>query len=147
MVKCIFSIFLKKISINISFRHRETMSAEDTIVNLHRMFQIQKKLIDTIKKDKPEFFQDPEPFSGYRLFMLSSFLQHEAEELKMETKWKWWKAQENYKIDMENRKVEIADMWHVLIQISIEAGMDANDVFNSFYRKHQENLQRQENRY
>lgn len=123
------------------------MSADDTIVNLHRMFQIQQKLIDTIKKDKPEFFTAPEPFEGYRLFMLASFMQHEAEELKMETKWKWWKAKENYKIDLENRKVEIADLWHVLIQLTMECGMDANDVFNEFYKKHRENLDRQERRY
>jgi len=117
------------------------------IVNLNSMFYTQKKLIDTIKKDKPEFFTAPEPFEGYRIFMLCSFLQHEAEELKMETKWKWWKAKENYKIDLENRKVEIADLWHVLIQISIEAGMDAYDVINAFSDKHDENMNRQSRRY
>ncbi len=118
-----------------------------SFVNLDTMFYAQKKLIDKIKQDKPEFFKDPEPWEGYRLFILASFLQHEAEELKMETKWKYWKAPENYKIDLENRLVEIADLWHVLIQISIEAGLSADDVMYHFNKKHDENMNRQTNRY
>jgi len=118
-----------------------------SFVNLDTMFYAQKKLINKIKEDKPEFFKDPEPWEGYRLHMLCSFLQHEAEELKMETKWKWWKAPENYKIDYQNRKVEIVDLWHVLIQISIEAGMTADDVLAEFYKKHDANIKRQDDRY
>lgn len=117
-----------------------------SFVNLDTMFYTQQKLIDKIKSDKPEFFEK-ESFTGERLFKLCSFLIHEAVELQQETKWKWWKAPENYKIDLKNREVEIADLWHVLIQISIEAGMSADDVLAAFYRKHEENLDRQERRY
>ena len=118
-----------------------------SFVNLDTMFYTQKKLIDKIKKDKPEFFTMKEPFEGYRLYMLCGFLAHEAQELQMETKWKWWKAKENYNIDMENRNVEIADLWHVLIQISIEAGLTADDVMWHFNKKHDENISRQDRRY
>ena len=118
-----------------------------SFVNLDEMFYTQRKLIDKIKSDKPEFFKDPEPWEGYRIFILASFLQHEAEELKMETKWKYWKAPENYKIDLENRKVEIADMWHVLIQLTMEVGMSPEDILSAFNNKHRENMDRQERRY
>lgn len=118
-----------------------------SIVNLDTMFYAQKKLIDKIKKDKPDFWEQPEKFEGERIFRLCSFLIHEAVELQYDTKHKWWKAPENYKIDYENRKVEIADLFHVLIQLSIEVGMDANDVYNAFMTKHEENVQRQEDRY
>ena len=38
-----------------------------SFVNLDEMFYIQKKLINKIKEDKPEFFKDPEPWEGYRI--------------------------------------------------------------------------------
>src|SRR5687768_11017366 len=116
-------------------------------ITLDEMFSTQRKLIDKIKSDKPDFWNTPEKFEGERIFRLCAFLIHEAVELQQETKWKHWKAPENYNIDLDNRKVEIADMWHVLIQISIEAGMDANVVFNEFYKKHKENIDRQSRRY
>ena len=117
-----------------------------SFVNLDTMFYTQKKLIDTIKKDKPQFWEK-ESFDGERIFKLCSFLIHEAVELQQECAWKWWKAPENYKLDYENRKVEIADLWHVLIQISIEAGLTADDVMWHFNKKHEENISRQERRY
>lgn len=117
------------------------------LVTLDELWDRQTVLIDKIKQDKPDFFTMPEPFPGYRLFMLLSFMIHEAVECQQETKWKWWKALENYKIDEANIPVEIADMWHVLIQISMEAGMDVQAVLKAFMDKHQENLNRQERRY
>jgi NTP pyrophosphatase (non-canonical NTP hydrolase) len=118
-----------------------------SFVNLDTMFYAQKKLIDKIKEDKPEFFKDPEPWEGYRIFTLCSFLIHEAVELQQECKWKYWKAPENYKIDYENRNVEIADLWHVLIQLSMECGLTADDVMYHFNKKHNANIKRQEDRY
>lgn len=118
-----------------------------TLVNLETFWDRQAILIEKIKKDKPGFFTDPEPFEGYRMFMLCSFMIHEAVELQQETKWKWWKALENYKINKDNIPVEIADMWHVLVQISMEAGMDVVAVMEAFLSKHEENLNRQERRY
>lgn len=118
-----------------------------SFVSLDEMFRTQHKLIDKIKKDKPEFFQDPEPWEGYRKFMLCSFLIHEAVEFQQETKWKWWKAPENYKVDLDNIPVELADLWHVLIQLSIECGYSEDDVRSFFNNKHKENMNRQERRY
>ena len=117
-----------------------------SFVNLDTMFYTQQKLIDKIKKDKPEFWEK-ESFEGERIFRLCSFLIHEAVELQQETKWKHWKAPENFKIDYENRNVEIADLWHVLIQLSMECGLTADDVIWHFNKKHEANIKRQEDRY
>lgn len=118
-----------------------------SFVNLDTMFYAQRKLIDKIKQDKPEFFKDPEPWEGYRKFILCSFLIHEAVELQQETKWKYWKAPENYKVDYDNIPVELADLWHVLIQLTMECGYTPDDILSFFQKKHEENLQRQEVRY
>jgi dimeric dUTPase (all-alpha-NTP-PPase superfamily) len=117
------------------------------MIDLEDLFEKQRHLIAKIREDKPEFFLAPEPFEGYRIYMLASFLQHECEEFKMETKWKWWKAKENYNIDKENRKVEIADMWHVLMQLTMEVGMTPEDIAEAYYKKWKENFKRQEERY
>lgn len=117
-----------------------------SFVSLDELFSKQRVLIDKIKSDKPDFW-GPEKFEGERIFRLCSFLIHEAVELQQETKWKHWKAIENYKIDYANRAVEIADLWHVLIQLTMECGMSPEDVLAAFNNKHLENLNRQERRY
>jgi NTP pyrophosphatase (non-canonical NTP hydrolase) len=118
-----------------------------SFVNLDEMFYTQRKLIDKIKSDKPDFWEKKESFEGERIFRLCSFLIHEAVELQQETQWKHWKAKENYKIDYENRKVEIADLWHVLIQLTMECGMSPEDILSAFNNKHKENMDRQQRRY
>lgn len=123
------------------------MSKIKHAVLLEDFWSYQTVLIEKIKKDKPGFFTDPEPFKGYRLFMLLSFMIHEAVECQQETQWKWWKAKENYKTDPDNIPVEIADMWHVLVQITMEAGLDPHSLFQAFMDKHKENLNRQDRRY
>lgn len=117
-----------------------------SFVNLDDMFFTQRRLIEKIKADKPDFW-GPEKFEGERIFRLCAFLIQEAVELQFETKHKWWKAPENYKIDYDNRKVEIADLWHVLIQLTMECGMSPEDILAAFNNKHRENMDRQERRY
>lgn len=124
-----------------------TIEEPKALFSLRLLFDKQQELIDKIKSDKPDFWEKPEKFEGERIFRLCSFLIHEAVELQQETKWKHWKAPENYKIDYENRKVEIADLWHVLIQLSMECGMNADDVIKAFLDKHEENKDRQVRRY
>jgi NTP pyrophosphatase (non-canonical NTP hydrolase) len=116
------------------------------VVDLEEIFNIQQKLVDKIKQDKPAFWT-VETFEGYRIFMLCSFLVHEAVELQKETKWKWWRAKENYIVDEKNIPVELADLWHVLIQLTQEAGFNADDVMNIYKEKNKENVDRQERRY
>lgn len=113
---------------------------------LKDIFTMQLDLMDKIKEDKPDFWSN-EKYEGERINRLCSFLIHEAVELQQETKWKWWKASENYEVDYENRKVEIADLWHVLIQLTMECGMDAEDIIEAYEKKWRANLKRQEDRY
>ena len=53
--------------------------------------------------------------------MLASALLHEVIEVQRETNWKWWKTTE--KISMERCQKEVIDIWHFVIQLSMEAGM------------------------
>lgn len=105
-----------------------------------------KKDINNNNKNKMNNLYDiEEPFEGYRIFMLSSALIHEAIELQRETNWKWWKKRDQLN---ENKiQEEIIDLWHFLIQISIEVGLDSETVVEKYIEKNLKNIKRQENDY
>jgi dimeric dUTPase (all-alpha-NTP-PPase superfamily) len=86
-----------------------------------------------------------EPFSGYRIFMLSSALLHEVVELQRETGWKWWKTDKGIKD--QRVKEEVIDLWHFLIQLSIEAGLDPELLVSKYIEKNKENTKRQQQGY
>lgn len=100
-----------------------------------------KKQLENNKNKMENLYEIREPFEGYRIFMLSTALVHEAIELQRETNWKWWKKESK----MHNDKIqeEIIDIWHFLIQISIEAGLDSEKLVEKYIEKNQENLKRQ----
>lgn len=88
-----------------------------------------------------KLYEMKEPFSGYKIFMISSALVHEAIELQRETNWKWWK--EDKTVDKEKLQEEIIDLWHFLIQLSIEAGFEPQTLISKYMEKNKENTGRQ----
>jgi dimeric dUTPase (all-alpha-NTP-PPase superfamily) len=100
-----------------------------------------KKNIGDSDNRMKNLYNVKEPFDGYRVFMLSTALVHEAIELQRETNWKWWKKESV--MDKEKIQEEIIDIWHFLIQISIESGMDSKKIMEKYMEKNEENLKRQ----
>jgi dimeric dUTPase (all-alpha-NTP-PPase superfamily) len=90
-------------------------------------------------------YETSEPFSGYRIFMLCSALLHEVVELQRETGWKWWKTEKA--IEKERIQEEVIDLWHFLIQLSIEAGLDPDLLISKYIEKNKENTKRQQKGY
>jgi dimeric dUTPase (all-alpha-NTP-PPase superfamily) len=103
--------------------------------------ELYKKQLDNSENKMKNLYKIKEPFEGYRLFMLSTALVHEAIELQRETNWKWWKKENS----LESKKIqeEIIDIWHFLIQLSIEAGLDSRKLIELYIKKNKENLNRQ----
>jgi dimeric dUTPase (all-alpha-NTP-PPase superfamily) len=126
---------------------------------LEFLFNAQKSLIsqDYLKSEKvdgtsqsPEnkmkrLYETSEPFSGYRIFMLSSALLHEVVELQRETGWKWWKTEKV--IEGQRIQEEVIDLWHFLIQLSIEAGLDPELLISKYIEKNKVNTKRQQQGY
>ena len=100
-----------------------------------------KKQLENTENKMKNLYEIKEPFDGYRLFMLSTALVHEAIELQRETNWKWWKKE--IKTNDEKIQEEIIDIWHFLIQLSIEAGLDSKKLIEKYMQKNEENLKRQ----
>ena len=110
----------------------------------NELFKKQLENSTAVNKMK-NLYEIKEPFDGYRIFMLSTALLHEAVELQRETNWKWWKKET--KTDIDKVQGEIIDMWHFMIQVSIEAGLDPKRLIEKYMEKNRENLARQERGY
>ena len=107
-----------------------------------RINSSEKIPLDTTPENKmKKLYEMKEPFSGYRIFMISSALVHEAIELQRETNWKWWKKDKT--VDNEKLQEEIIDLWHFLIQLSIEAGFEPQILISKYMEKNKENTGRQ----
>ena len=68
----------------------------------------------------------------------------EAGELLDAAHFQWWKNPRP--IDREHLKEEAVDVFHFAVSIALAAGMDAEELFERFLRKHQENIDRQQGR-
>lgn len=72
-------------------------------------------------------------------------MSQEIAELTDSVPWKWWAKYQ--KFDQQNARVEVVDLFHFLISLAQVLGMSAEDVFNSYVKKHEVNLKRQESGY
>jgi dimeric dUTPase (all-alpha-NTP-PPase superfamily) len=67
-------------------------------------------------------------------------LKDEVRELEDEVLNKFWSKD---KLDMQNIRVEVVDLWHFLISISQVVGLDAKDLMNLYKQKYEVNVKRQ----
>jgi dimeric dUTPase (all-alpha-NTP-PPase superfamily) len=122
--------------------HSNSSQSKDNLEYLfERQAELFSKQLKNAENKMASIYKREEPFEGYRLFMFSTALIHEAIELQRETNWKWWKKEG--KIDYGKIKEEIIDIWHFLLQISIESGLDPKTLVEKYMDKNKENLDRQ----
>jgi dimeric dUTPase (all-alpha-NTP-PPase superfamily) len=106
---------------------------------LDTIFSIQKELASIM-----DLSRYPTTMDG-RVSALSTAIMHEAIELQRLTSWKWWKKPTLF--DNEAAKEELIDIWHFVIQTSIELGMTPSDVVNEYRKKNKLNRDRQASGY
>jgi dimeric dUTPase (all-alpha-NTP-PPase superfamily) len=80
-----------------------------------------------------------------RVSALSTAIIHEAVELQRLTNWKWWKKPVPF--DAGPAKEELIDIWHFVVQASIELGMSPGDIVNEYTKKNLVNRERQTSGY
>lgn len=138
---------------------QESSESKHNDDKLEFLFNSQKSLIsqdytklENVDSNQPppenkmkRLYETSEPFSGYRIFMLCSALLHEVVELQRETGWKWWKTEKA--IEKQRIQEEVIDLWHFLIQLSIEAGLDPDMLISKYIVKNKENTKRQQQGY
>lgn len=72
-------------------------------------------------------------------------LQQEVAELIDSVPWKWWAHYQ--KMDLQNARVELIDVFHFLISIAQVLGMSAEDFFQVYCKKNKINHCRQDSGY
>ncbi len=106
---------------------------------LDSIFSLQKGLTDMMNLDRY-----PKDTEG-RVSALCTAIIHEAVELQRTTNWKWWKIPAAFN-EVEARE-ELIDVWHFVIQASLELNLTPDDILKEYERKNEINRQRQKDGY
>jgi dimeric dUTPase (all-alpha-NTP-PPase superfamily) len=117
---------------------------------LKTIFQKQKELHQTIMTySQPFDSQYSKKFlflsKEERLSVLCTAIIHEAVELQRLTNWKWWKKAVEF--NEQQAKEELIDLWHFIVDASIELEMTPQDILYEYTKKNQINKDRQKNDY
>src|ERR1044071_5039270 len=80
-----------------------------------------------------------------RISFLCTAITHEAVELQRLTNWKWWKNPTAF--NYEEAKEELIDIWHFVLQATIELNMSADDIVNYYSKKNKINKKRKKINY
>jgi dimeric dUTPase (all-alpha-NTP-PPase superfamily) len=116
-----------------------TSTSTELMDSLETIFSIQKELASMM-----DLSRYPDSTDG-RVSALSTAIVHEAIELQRLTSWKWWKKPTPF--DTEAAKEELIDIWHFIVQASIELGMTPAEVVNVYKKKNSINRERQTSGY
>jgi len=106
---------------------------------LEEIFSLQKGLTEMMNLDRY-----PDDIEG-RISALCTAMIHEAIELQRTTNWKWWKKPMEF--NQAEAKEELIDIWHFLIQASLELELTPDDILKEYQRKNEINRQRQKDGY
>ena len=102
---------------------------------LDTIFKLQKNLEKMMNLDRY-----PKDTQG-KVSALCTAIIHEAVELQRNTNWKWWKKPIPF--DEAEAREELIDIWHFVIQASLELNMTPDDILKEYQKKNQINRQRQ----
>jgi len=106
---------------------------------LDEIFSLQKSYEEMMNLDRY-----PQDVEG-KVSALCTAIIHEVVELQRTTNWKWWKKPAPF--NQADVREELVDIWHFLIQASIELGLTPDDILKEYQRKNEINRQRQNDGY
>lgn len=106
---------------------------------LESIFAMQKELATMM-----DLSRYPASLDG-KISALSTAIVHEAVELQRLANWKWWKKPVQF--DVNAAREELIDIWHFVVQASIELGMTPEDILNEYAKKNKVNRDRQNSGY
>ena len=106
---------------------------------LEEIFSLQMGLTKMMNLDRY-----PDDVEG-RVASLCTAMIHEAVELQRTTNWKWWKKPMEF--NKAEAREEMIDIWHFLVQASLELGLTPDDILKEYQRKNEINRQRQKDGY
>ena len=115
------------------------MTQEVSEDRLDSIFALQKGLSDMMNLDRyPTNIEQ-------RVSALCTAIVHEAIELQRTTNWKWWKTPT--KFNESEAREELIDIWHFVVQASLELKLTPDEILKEYKRKNDINRDRQKNGY
>jgi len=106
---------------------------------LDSIFALQKGLAEMM-----DLKRYPTDIEG-RVAALCTAIVHEAIELQRTTNWKWWKKPTEF--NKAEAREELIDIWHFVVQASLELNLKPDDILNEYKRKNEINRKRQRSGY
>ena len=106
---------------------------------LASIFSLQKGLTSMMNLDR--YAKETEE----KISALCTAIMHEAVELQRTTNWKWWKTPATF--NQTEAKEELIDIWHFVIQASIELNLTPDEILDEYKRKNEINRQRHKDGY
>lgn len=105
------------------------------------LFSMQRELAAMYTRLRPTGFYAQEPLARCSIWLRA--LIHEACELDDEFYWKPWKNPGDLAANRARRLDETADLLHFVLQLALDQGFSATELFDAYTRKHAENQRRQ----
>lgn len=105
---------------------------------LEQIFALQQQFQDKLKRERN--LQDV-PMEQW-LQKQTLAMVSELAELLEEVNFKWWKSP--HPLHEEQIREEITDLLHFLVSMCIEAGISAEDLYQTYVGKNRENVRRQD---
>lgn len=109
---------------------------------LNEIFRLQRELNERIGV-RLDDLEDEEKVKW--VLNYTRAMQQEMAELVDSVPWKWWAKYQ--KLDEQNARVEVIDLFHFLVSLAQALGMTAEDVFDAYQKKNQVNHARQASGY
>jgi dimeric dUTPase (all-alpha-NTP-PPase superfamily) len=106
---------------------------------LENIFSMQKEFANLM-----DLSRYPSTTEG-KISALSTAIIHEAVELQRLTNWKWWKRSSDF--DEAAAREELIDIWHFVVQASLELNMTPRDIVAEYEKKNKINRDRQRSGY
>lgn len=105
---------------------------------LEKIFELQKSLNDYITNSRGL----AELSTDEWLQKMTLAAMSELSEVLEETNYKWWKNDKP--LDYGKLKEEIIDVLHFVVSMALKVGMSAQECFDIYMHKNEENIKRQE---
>ena len=120
-------------------RYEPFMAQADKLDEIFRMQEVLNKKIGVDLSNL-----SPEDKTKWAL-NYSRAMTQEIAELIDSFPWKWWAKYQ--KIDEQNARVEVVDLFHFLVSLAQTLGMTAQDIYDGYVKKNEVNHKRQESGY
>lgn len=107
---------------------------------LHKMFELQEDFQEILLNGEKIFRGTDVDFDFVReqsINLIDELMEAYREVPPRDKPWK-----KDQQFNHEKMKEELIDCWHYLINLSMAAGMDADEVFDIFLKKHLKNRTR-----